>query len=1014
MMSASFAQTPILVENFNYGTTAGDLTTASSPTWVAHSGAASNPVQYLNTSLSFAGYNSSGIGGSASFRNGTLSREDVNIAISPSINSGSLYASFLMKVDSLNSTGDYNIHFMEGAGTGGGAFRTRLFIKNGATPNTVDFGLSKSSGTGNYGTDEAIPFGSTVLIVLKYSFTAGTGNDTTLAYIFTGSIPATEPSSPSVSITDFTGADGPQLAALGIRQGGTGTSKVAVDGFRFATSWAGLQLAAPTSSADPVTSPNFTATTTTATTLNWTLPTSYQSANNTVLVFLKQGSAITQGTPSSTVGTYTANSNFSAAGTPYQNDALAKCVYSGDGSSVSITGLTANTTYHALIYNVIDGSSTYSTAVTANVTTNPLPTLPVVSFGQLTMSFNEGAGQVTATGTLSNANTLPVTFDLVIIGGTATSADHSFVSPFQGGAPGGYNGPLAAQFNIVDDNLVEGNETVILTFANLTNCVVDPQFDTLVVTIVDNDFSTLSFNASNYTATEGVTDSVEVKVRYINPSPSATSVTVTATAGTATQGAAADYVFPATGTTVTFTGANDTLKTVKIRIVDRYPFEATEQFTVNLTNPTNNATLGANPTATVEILNRANYPYYPIGQINTVDPVNFVCDSLAKRFEVRGVVYGINLRPAGLQVSIRDNTGGIGVFNATGNLGYANATEGDSIIVIGQVDQFNGLAQIGFIDTIMVKATGRPIEDPIFTTTLGEPEESNLVYFTNVYFTNPTPPTNWVVAGSGSNFNVTNGIDTFDIRIVPAMADIAGISVPTGPFTVVGIGGQFDSSLPRNSGYQLFPRRLTDIFEGGPAVRFSTASATVLENVGTSNVNILLQNPVAVGATVTVEVDPTSTATLGSDFTLSTTSVYFPANQNPQQPLVITINDDNLFENAETIVLNLTVSQPGTLGAVSTHTVTITDNDPNSVNEYSANNSIRVYPNPSADRFNVTAESRIERVVVMDVTGKVVFTNNGVNALNAQINLSNLPNGVYMMQVFQADKAPATKRLIKK
>lgn len=1002
MMSASFAQTPILVEDFNYPVDTNIVGPLVG--WTVNSGTA-NPLLVTAPGLTYSGYIQSGVGNKLSL---TTTGYDAFKPFTSSVTSGSVYASFMLNISNAQATGDYFVALLPDNSTSN--YTARLNARSQGTG--FELGVTKGSGTPtNY---VPLNFGTTYFVIIKYEFLTGsTSDDVISVYVFSGAIPTTEPATSTIaSVTG--GADSPNIGRFAVRQGNSSNAPtLSVDGIRVVTSWADINPASVIS-ADPVTSLNFTSTTTTTTNINWTLPTSYQSANNTVLVFLKEGSAITQGTPSSAVGTYTANANFGAAGTPYQNDALAKCVYSGDGSSVSITGLTANTTYHALIYNVVDGSSTYSTAVTGNVTTSALPTLPVVSFGQTTMSFNEGAGQVTATGTLSNANTLPVTFDLVIIGGTATSADHSFVSPFQGGAPGGYNGPLAAQFNIVDDNLVEGNETVILTFANLNNCVVDPLFDTLVVTITDNDFSSLSFNAANYTATEGVTDSVEVKVRYINPSLTATSVTVTATAGTATQGAAADYVFLAGGTTVTFNGVNDTLKSVKIKIVDRYPFESTEQFTVNLTNPTNNATLGTNPTATVEILNRASYPYYPIGQINTVDPVNFVCDSLTKRFEVRGVVYGINLRPAGLQVSIRDNTGGIGVFNATGNLGYANATEGDSIIVIGQVDQFNGLAQIGFIDTIMVKATGRPVEDPIFTTTLGEPEENNLVYFTNVYFTNPTPPTNWVVAGSGSNFNVTNGVDTFDIRIVPAMADIAGVSVPSGPFTVVGIGGQFDSSLPRNSGYQLFPRKLSDIFEGGPSVRFSSGSATVLENAGTSTVNVLLQNPVAVGATVTVEIDPASTATLGSDFTISNTNFYFPANQNPQQPLVITINDDNLFENAETIVLNLTVSQPGTLGAVSTHTVTITDNDPNSVNEYSANSSIKVYPNPSTDRFNVTAENRIERIVVMDVTGKVVFTNNGVNALNAQVNLSNLPNGVYMMQVFQADKAPATKRLIKK
>ena len=66
MTTVSFGQ--VLDENFDYGTTGGDLTTASGGAWVQHSGSA-DPVAYVSapTSLTMAGYPSSGIGGHATY-----------------------------------------------------------------------------------------------------------------------------------------------------------------------------------------------------------------------------------------------------------------------------------------------------------------------------------------------------------------------------------------------------------------------------------------------------------------------------------------------------------------------------------------------------------------------------------------------------------------------------------------------------------------------------------------------------------------------------------------------------------------------------------------------------------------------------------------------------------------------------------------------------------------------------------------------------------------------------------
>jgi hypothetical protein len=122
-----------------------------------------------------------------------------------------------------------------------------------------------------------------------------------------------------------------------------------------------------------VTGAGLTVTGSTTADISWTAASGYNSTNHSTLVFIKATSAVTQGTPTSAPSTYTANTVF-GSGTNYQNDASAKCVYKGDGTSVSITGLSASTTYYVLIYTVVDASNSnstnsYSSAHTANGTT---------------------------------------------------------------------------------------------------------------------------------------------------------------------------------------------------------------------------------------------------------------------------------------------------------------------------------------------------------------------------------------------------------------------------------------------------------------------------------------------------------------------------------------------------------------------------------------------------------------------------------------------------------------------
>ncbi|MFY7885214.1 MAG: Ig domain-containing protein, partial [Dolichospermum sp.] len=117
----------------------------------------------------------------------------------------------------------------------------------------------------------------------------------------------------------------------------------------------------------------FSNTTSNTTTITWIQPATYSNANHSTLVFIKAGSAVTVGTPTSSPSSYSANATF-ALGTTYQNDISAYCIYKGDLTNVTVHGLDGNTNYHVLIVTVVDatnsnGKNSYSTTLTSNKTT---------------------------------------------------------------------------------------------------------------------------------------------------------------------------------------------------------------------------------------------------------------------------------------------------------------------------------------------------------------------------------------------------------------------------------------------------------------------------------------------------------------------------------------------------------------------------------------------------------------------------------------------------------------------
>ncbi|MDX5348461.1 MAG: T9SS type A sorting domain-containing protein [Hymenobacteraceae bacterium] len=363
--------------------------------------------------------------------------------------------------------------------------------------------------------------------------------------------------------------------------------------------------------------------------------------------------------------------------------------------------------------------------------------------------------------------------------------------------------------------------------AHTSSCISAPTspivaFASASATVAENvGTATVTLNIANPLAT----DTVAVRVRV-------------SSASTAT--APADYTF--TDTVVVWQANDAAPKVISLTIVDDAVVEPNETIVLTLANPTNGAVLGA-ATHTLTITDNDApapvIPIYTISQLTGID-ANGVADSLNVVAGVRGIIYGDNQRAtgSGYQFTIHDNTDGIGFFKGSNYAGITLA-EGDSVLAYGKVTQFNGLTQLT-VDSVFVIAQNRTLRQPTVVTVLDETTESELIRLANPVTV--VTPSQWNLTGTGASIDVTDGTNTYVMRIDNDSDFFTSMMpVPTGPFFLTGIGGQFDSSTPLNSGYQIMPRRMSDLnFNVGVKAKLNAAAVTVYPNPAKDQLTINL------------------------------------------------------------------------------------------------------------------------------------------------------------------------------
>ena len=223
-----------LLDNFNY--TAGD--TIGGQGWTSFSGGPVNPITVTAPGLTFTNYVNSGIGNAARMRNS--GQDYYKQFTGDSVASGSLYVSFMLKVDSAK-TGDYFMALLPPTSTT--LYTSRFYVKDSSGLGFL-LGVSKGAASGGpivYGTT-IYSLNTTYMVVLKYKFnTTSTTDDEMSFYVFNTSLSSTEPGTPTVGPVVGTVSDATSFGRVGLRQGSAASSPtLTIDGLQVATAWTNL------------------------------------------------------------------------------------------------------------------------------------------------------------------------------------------------------------------------------------------------------------------------------------------------------------------------------------------------------------------------------------------------------------------------------------------------------------------------------------------------------------------------------------------------------------------------------------------------------------------------------------------------------------------------------------------------------------------------------------------------------------------------------------------------------
>jgi hypothetical protein len=619
---------------------------------------------------------------------------------------------------------------------------------------------------------------------------------------------------------------------------------------------------------------------------------------------------------------------------------------------------------------------------TISVTDNDTAT---VTIANTTNSVEAGSvtGVMTITQSAVSATNTVIAYTVT---GTATSgADYTALSGTVTIPAGQTTATIAIP--IIDDAIVEGNETVIVTMNSLTGsagvALGVAATRTATNTITDNDAATVTLanttNGNEAGPVSGVMTLTQTAASGVN------TVIAYSIAGTATSGT--DYT--ALSGTVTIP-AGSTTATITIPVIDDVVVEGNETVVITLTSITSGSpgvTLGAaanivatntvadNDAPTVTIANTTNG--------NETGPVNGVMT--VTMTAVRPTAVTLSYSVAGTATSGADFTALSGTVTIAAGATTATISipviddlivEGNETVVVTLTAVTSGAASLGAAANLV--ATNTITDNDTATVTIANTtngNEAGAVAGVMTVTQTKVSATNTVIAYSVSG-TATSGADYTALSgtvTIPAGSTTATINIPViddaiveGSETAIVTLTSITSGLPTLGATLIATNTIAD----NDSATVTIANTTDGAEAGPAN-GVMTVTQTAVSATNTVIAYSVSgTASSGADYTALSGTVTIPAGSTTAT-ITIPVTNDIIVENAETVIVTLTAISSGlpTLGATLTATNTIADNDSATVTIANTTNGAETGPVNGVMTLTQTAVSSVNTVIAYTVAG---------------------------------------------
>ncbi len=663
--------------------------------------------------------------------------------------------------------------------------------------------------------------------------------------------------------------------------------------------------------------------------------------------------------------------------------------------------------------NPVNAKVGFQTTHSINITDNDLP---VVTFARRSVTVKENGGILKVKLRINSGSNTATNVRVAV----KTKSDSTFIPmDFKMGSnnvdttvrfPGG-KVVDSLEFNLYlqnDGRSEDRNDTVVLVLRNPTSPAIAGA-DSLMTLIIEDDDAPSQFRFANskLTVNEGVGS---VKIRINRNLGNAFQSDIILSYDNDPKNAQAGSDFNFSPQLLSFDATDPDSLVITVPIINDNLSELREDAVFVIRNSFN-ARIAKPDTFRISIIDN-DLPEYKIVKINTSKSPNFILDSLNVHCALRGVVYGVNMgtTPNGTSFTLMDNTGGIQVVNGS-TKGYT-VTEGDSVQVYGRIAQINGMSAISQLDTIIKLGSGRTLKNPKVVTLLTEATESDLVRFNLVKLANPSEwPSTALAPNTTASVTMQTASGTFT-AIIDSETDIDGKPAPAGFFNLTGLGAQIDATTPYTTGYVMFPRRMTDVANlTVPVFSFTTTTSISKENRDSTEAFTLqcanLTSPQQINLVI-----KGGTAARNTDYQSNGSRLFILSPAVPSVIVKSKINDDITPELNETIIWVIRDNPWGTLvGADSIHTITIIDDETNSIDDIGLSSLIKLYPNPANGIVNLkSSDAIIQTVEVSDLNGRVIMKLEGVDALETVLNIEGLSKGMYNVNL-TTDKGIARKIL---